>query len=91
MNGTFNFEETDRVRKYLQEKELYFDFDAISAHQDGKLLYCNILIEWGDWKHEHGYCDYLMKELGYTKIGAIVTAEDGSDCFSAERCYLRVL
>ena len=44
-------------------------------------------IEWGDWKHDHLWCDDLMGYLGYTLTNEIETEEDGSDCYSAERYY----
>ena len=43
----------------------------------------SVLIEWGDWKHEHGYLRYLMGEEGYEEINENITEEDGSDCYSA--------
>lgn len=47
----------------------------------------SIYIEWGDWKHEHGYADYVMREHGFTKTDEIITEEDGSDCFSSVHVY----
>lgn len=47
-----------------------------------------IEIEWGDWKHEHGYADYVMKQNGFTKIKEEVTEEDGSDCYSSNHYYI---
>lgn len=44
-------------------------------------------IEWGDWKHEHGYCDWIMQENGFRKVGEQITEEDGSDCYSAVHFY----
>lgn len=48
-----------------------------------------VSIHWGDWKHEHGWCECLMGYLGYKEIGNKVTEEDGSDCYSAEHYYLK--
>lgn len=45
-------------------------------------------ISWGDWKHDHLRCDYLMKLNGYTHICTTVTEEDGSDCYSATHYYI---
>ena len=47
-------------------------------------------IEWGDWKHDHMWCDELMGYLGYTLTDEIETEENGSDCYSAERYYEKV-
>jgi len=46
-----------------------------------------INIEWGDWKHDHGYMDYLMHENGYVKFNEEYTEEDGSDCYSSIHYY----
>lgn len=42
---------------------------------------------WGDWKHDHGYLDYVMGKKGFEKINEVVTEEDGSDCYSAIHTY----
>ena len=47
-----------------------------------------IEIECGDWKHEHGYADYVMSQHGFTKVQEQVTEEDGSDCYSSNHYYL---
>ena len=44
-------------------------------------------IEWGDWKHEHGYADYIMSINGFDKITEKLTEEDGSDCYSSIHYY----
>jgi len=46
-----------------------------------------VSIEWGDWKHEHLWCDELMGYIGYKLDREKVTADDGSDCYSATRFY----
>lgn len=65
----------------LQANNLYhdsYDYDAFVA----------IMIEWGDWKHEHLAMDYIMDQLGFDLYDTILTEEDGSDCYSAERRYI---
>ena len=46
-----------------------------------------IEIEWGDWKHEHAYADYVMRQHGFCKVDEKVTEEDGSDCYSSIHYY----
>ena len=47
-----------------------------------------VLIEWGDWKHDHLRADYLvLEQLGGRCIGCRLTEEDGSDCYSAIHFY----
>ena len=74
--------ELDRIKKYLDEHRLNCEIEP---------FYTQILITilWGDWKHEHMRCDYLMSELGY-RVNSVETIEtDGSDCYSAVRHYIR--
>ena len=38
----------------------------------------------GDWKHDHAFVDYIMRNLrNVTKFGEEVTEEDGSDTYSS--------
>lgn len=71
----------ENIEKTLQElsrsEDFLFDYSITSETE------CEVLIEWGDWKHEHGYLDYLMKKNGFIKVDEKITEEDGSDCFSA--------
>lgn len=46
-----------------------------------------IEIAWGDWKHEHGYADYVMSQHGFTKVREEITEEDGDDCYSSNHYY----
>ena len=48
-----------------------------------------VQIDWGDWKHEHLKADWLMEQIGWTKFKIDVTADDGSDTYSAIRYYVR--
>lgn len=77
-------EELERIEKYLNEHDVYpeyVDEDVLNK----KLIY--VQINWGDWKHEHLYCSYLMNELGYDDCGEETTEENGSDCYSALHYY----
>jgi hypothetical protein len=73
-----------KIMEYLQEKGLYAEVSEF----DGKV---EVDIDWGDWKHEHAYCDYLMEQIGYICVKEMVTNEDGSDCYSATHIYKKVL
>lgn len=50
--------------------------------------FIDVNIEWGDWKHDHAYCDELMAELGYELDNESETDEDGSDCYSSTHTYV---
>ena len=63
-------------------KELGEFYDVYSV--DGEV---RIDINWGDWKHDHGWVDHQMRVLGATKTDEIVTEEDGSDTYSSIHFY----
>ena len=44
-------------------------------------------IRWGDWKHDHGFVDYIMSGLGLSKLDERITEEDQSDCYSSVHIY----
>ena len=67
--------------KALREKDLYPDLSEL----DNGVIVASV--EWGDWKHDHSYCDHLMRECGYVCTDEQVTEEDGSDCYSAIHFY----
>lgn len=54
--------------------------------EDG--IFTNVEIEWGDWKKDHGYCRWLMGELGFRELDSEITEEDGTDCYSAIHTYI---
>lgn len=72
------------IEKTLYNEKLYVDY---VEYNNGIV---DIHISWGDWKHEHLRCDYIMEQLGYTCFSESVTEEDGSDCYSALHRYKKV-
>ena len=72
------------IYKELQERGLYVDlYEEVIGGVP--LVVANV--EWGDWKHEHRYLDYVMDDLGYFAYKVDVTETDGSDCYSALHYY----
>ena len=80
-------DEVLRVMNYLTSNGFYFsevwDEDIIDTPT------IRIAIHWGDWKHDHGWCDSLMEHIGYEAFNEIVTEEDGSDTYSSEHIFIR--
>ena len=72
-----------RLYKYLNDNGLYTDV-YVDKDFHGMVT---VSIEWGDWKHDHGWCRNLMEYLGYEEVSCEVTAENGSDTYSAIRYY----
>ena len=68
---------------YLRTKNCYYE---IYETEDGFV----ISVEWGDWKHDHRYLEYLMGELDYILVDKKITNEDGSDCYSADHYYKKM-
>ena len=73
-----------RLHKYLNDNGLYADVYADNSFHG----MVTVSIEWGDWKHEHGWCRDLMGYLGYEEVSCEVAEENGSDCYSADHKFL---
>ena len=78
----------DEVCKYLNDNNA--DFCDISQPLFKSKYMANavydITIEYGDWKHSHGYLQYLMEEKGYFQTRDDIIANpdlEGSDCYSS--------
>ena len=69
------------IRKHLPDNNLYCE---AYEHENGCI---SAAIEWGDWKHDHKYLEYLMGELDYILVDEKITNADGSDCYSADHYY----
>ena len=72
------------IQKRLTDAQI--SFSDICEFDDGEIT---INIEWGDWKHDHLYCDHIMKEIGYELVSENETDQDGSDCYSSAHNYER--
>lgn len=74
------------VQKLLEGNGIYAE--VYKSFYEKDVPEVRVEIDHGDWKHEHGRADYLVKnELGGIHIGNEVTWEDGSDCYSALHRY----
>lgn len=73
-----------KIQKIFKENEISHDFDVF---EDGSV---DIHVIWGDWKHQHGYLDYVMKQNGFLLLKKVTTEEDGSDCYSATHTYIEL-
>lgn len=82
-----NEDEVSRIWKYFTDNGFYCEDVYDDEILDTPLIRVNI--SWGDWKHDHGWCETLMKHLGYEEFNCIVTEENGSDCYSAEHIFVR--
>lgn len=76
-------EALDKVNKKFSEEHT-----GLFAEPTLKGNVATIRIDWGDWKHEHGYADYVMLQNEFVKVSEDVTEEDGSDCYSSIHTYV---
>lgn len=74
-----------RISRYLSDNHNYGEI--INCIGDGRAV--QIDVNWGDWKHDHGYLDNLMRYIGYRKVGETVTEENGSDTYSSIHSFVK--
>lgn len=79
-----NLSEDEQVSKFLRDNRCLHD--GVYTNSEGVT---SVEINWGDWKHEHLWCDELMRYLEYIHVSDVETAENGSDCYSAIHYYLK--
>jgi hypothetical protein len=84
-----------KITEYRQELQQYVKEEAPNSYFfidetfDDRLV---VSIHWGDWKHEHLFLDFLVREF-FEKKGLDVkvdveeTETDGSDTYSADHYY----
>lgn len=75
----------DTIHSFLNDNGVWADVYC----QTDDIVVVNI--DWGDYKHDHAWCQELMGYLGYKRVSFDVTDEDGSDCFSAEHTYIKAV
>jgi hypothetical protein len=76
-----------RIERYLYDNGCYCEYVGYEDLIDTTLY--RFSVNWGDWKHDHGYLNSLMEYIGYELLNEIVTEENGSDCYSSEHVFVR--
>jgi len=71
------------AERTLQKYGVYGDVEALMYGSKDFV----VEIHWGDWKHEHKRCDWILGGMGYNLVSVDVTEDNGSDCYSALRYY----
>lgn len=76
---------THELVNYLAEHDLWVN---VYPMMDGRVICVDV--KEGDWKHEHLRTDFLMKELGYTKLYEEEYGDDlyQDDCYSSIHKYI---
>lgn len=78
MNVTFYKEDVKRIFK---ENNLTYEW---WVEDDGNIV---VIVEWGDWKHDHRFLKYIMRKNHYRVVLRIITEDDESDVFSAKYVF----
>ena len=78
MNIAFYKEDVKRIFK---ENNLTYEW---WVNFDGTIV---VNVEWGDWKHDHAFLNYIMRKNQYRGIDEVVTEDDGSDTYSATHYF----
>ena len=73
----------DKIYNIFKENKLSYDYSVIGDNVE-------IEVYWGDWKHDHRWCNDLMSYIGYECREEVVTEEDGSDCYSATHYFYKI-
>lgn len=72
------YDKMEKVEKLLKENDMgYLEFTTVNDDFFG------VLVEWGDWKHDHLRLKWILREGGYDCVDSHTIEEDGSDCYSA--------
>lgn len=74
----------DKVNKIFKEQSCGFSAEVMLEIPNAVC----IDIDGGDWKHDHGYADYVMSQNGFQYITEKVTEETDSDWYSSIHYYL---
>lgn len=73
---------TQKLTEYLNDNGIHAEVIETSSTE------ITVIINWGDWKHEHQWADKLMEYLDYHEESIEITEENGSDCYSAKHNYI---
>lgn len=82
-------EERKSNRERIEDLWKLFERESLYVNDIWQTSENRIVVEilWGDWKHEHARCDWLVSQHGGKPSGTMVTEEDGSDTYSAYHFY----
>ena len=71
----------EKIKAIWEKNELYYEYDIFTNNV------VNVYVDFGDWKHDHAYIDYLMCNNGFELVEEKLTYSDGSDCYSSVHIY----
>lgn len=71
-----------KIEKLFEKYEFYYQW--FTDFENGEFA---VVVEYGDWKHDHIALDQVMAQNGFKKVDEIVTREDGSDCYDSTHYF----
>ena len=74
----------DAVNNVFKENRCSFSAEL----NDFTNYYVRVEIDGGDWKHEHGYADYVMSQHGFTKVKEKITEDTECDWYSSIHYFM---
>ena len=80
-----SYEDEIEVDNILMENKLHAS--VYVSKLENKLF---VEINWGDWKHEHLRCRYILENNGYVQINEQETEENGTDCYSSIHSFMKL-
>lgn len=73
----------DKVQKLFDEHKMSYEFTIMPRSRQ-----VQVVVRYGDWKHDHGHLDYIMEQAKYKKIGEACFGEDtGDDAYCSTHIY----
>ena len=70
------------IQKIYKENDIWYEYNILPNNR------VEIIVEFGDWRHDHVFIDYHMEDNGFVKTDEVLTWDDGSDCYSSIHTYI---
>lgn len=77
-----------KAEAIFKENHSYYGISINDTHT-AILQRIDICVD-GDWKHDHGYVDYVMQELGCLKVDEWVHYNTGDDWYPSTHTFVCV-
>ena len=78
----------EKARKKFKENSAYYEMNTVPLNTF-VLEKIQVYVD-GDWKHDHGYVDWVMQELGCLKVDEQVHFDTGEDWYPSTHTYICV-
>lgn len=78
----------EKARKQFKENNAYYEMNTVPV-STFIIEKIQVYVD-GDWKHDHGYVDWVMQELGCLKVDEQVHFDTGEDWYPSTHTYICV-